>query len=81
MFIFLQLIVESAHSCLGDNEMFLLGDLNCDFTQDVQSSILSRLKFITGSFNLVQLIDTPTRITDKSSTIIDTVFTLQILKM
>ena len=62
-------------SGLGDNEMFLLGDLNCDFTQDVQSSILSRLKFITGSFNLVQLIDTPTRITDKSSTIIDTVFT------
>ena len=28
-------------SGLGDNEMFLLGDLNCDFAQDSQSSILS----------------------------------------
>ena len=36
---------------LGNNKMFLLGDLNCDFTHDAQSSILSRLKFITGSLH------------------------------
>ena len=54
--------------------MFLLGDLNCDFSSDVQSGMLSYLKFVTSSFNLFQLIDTPTRVTDRSSTTIDTIF-------
>ena len=61
-------------SNLGRNEIFLLGDLNCDFVSPVQTSMVKKLKFITNSFNLVQLINTPTRVTDQSSTTIDVIF-------
>ena len=56
-------------------EYWLLGDLNCNLgapTLDHKSRILSG---IADLYNLEQLIDEPTRITESSSTMIDLIFT------
>ena len=64
--------MESVHvSCMKIDEILLLGDLNCNFLGNNNTSLLSKLEFLLGSFNLKQLIDTPTRVTHNSSSLID----------
>ena len=52
-------------------EYFLLGDLNVDFTPTAKSSCKSTLTELFDIYGLYQLIEEPTRITEKSSTMID----------
>ncbi len=60
---------------IGDNEIVLLGDFNCDFTPNVSAKEVNDLKFVGNMHQLQQLIDLPTRVTDHSATIIDLFFT------
>ena len=52
-------------------EFFLLGDLNFDFTPSIKSSNESTLAELFDIYGLSQIIEEPTRITEKSSTMID----------
>ena len=52
-------------------EFFLLGDLNVDFTPSIKSSNKSTLAELFDIYGLSQIIEEPTRITEKSSTMID----------
>ena len=54
----------------NNNNMFILGDLNCD--QMVQNSRLAR---ILENYNFTQFIKGPTRVTDKSQTCLDIIAT------
>ena len=51
-------------------EYFLLGDLNVDFTPSTKSSNKSTLTELFDIYSLSQLIEEPTRINEKSSTMI-----------
>ena len=56
-------------------EYYVMGDLNCNLgspTLDHNSTLLNN---ITNLYNLHQLIDEPTRITESSSTLLDVIFT------
>lgn len=52
----------------SDN-VILMGDFNVDFLYPTTST--SNLKSILNSFNLVQIVDQPTRVTDTSASLID----------
>ena len=52
-------------------EFFLLGDLNVDFKPSIKSSNKSTLAELFDIYGLSQIIEEPTRITEKSSTMID----------
>jgi hypothetical protein len=54
-------------------EVFIIGDLNCDMLKDNQESRV--LASLCSSLNLTQLITSPTRVTPKSSTLIDVIMT------
>ena len=54
-------------------EVFIIGDLNCDILKDNQETRV--LTSLCSSLNLTQLITSPTRITPKSSTLIDVIMT------
>lgn len=56
-------------------EYHLLGDLNCNIGVPVPDHPTKVLTGITELFNLHQLVDEPTRITQSSSTTIDLIFT------
>ena len=56
-------------------EYHLLGDLNCNVSAPVFDHSTRVLTEITDLFNLHQLVDEPTRITQTSSTTIDLIFT------
>ena len=56
-------------------EYYLLGDLNCDLSVTDLDHSSRVLMDITGLYNLSQLINEPTRVTDFSSTLIDHIFT------
>lgn len=49
-------------------DYYLLGDINCDFSDPAKASVLSSIFDVYG---LTQLIDEPTRITHNTKTIID----------
>ena len=69
-------IIESVHSTgENTNEILILGDLNCNFLEKVNTSLFSKMMFLMNLYNFQQLIDTPTRVTHQSSTLIDTIFT------
>lgn len=56
------------------SEIFVMGDINCDYwNSDRHSSDFSKLDFLMRSYNFSQIIDTPTRVTDRSETLIDTI--------
>lgn len=61
-----------------NKEIILLGDLNVDML--FNSSKQSKLSDITNSFQLMQLIDTPTRITESSETLIDHIYVSNLSK-
>ena len=52
-------------------EYFLLGDINVDFTPTANSSCKNTLTELFDIYGLHQLIEEPTRITEKSTTMID----------
>ena len=56
-------------------EYYLMGDLNCDLSPTVLDHGSRLLMDIADLYNLSQLINEPTRITDSSSTLIDHIFT------
>jgi hypothetical protein len=55
-------------------EYILMGDLNCDLLTSSPHCYTIRLKTICYNYNLVQLITKPTRITEKSKTLIDLIY-------
>ena len=56
-------------------EYWLLGDLNCNLGAPILDHKSKTLSFIAELYNLGQLIEEPTRITESTSTMIDLVFT------
>ncbi len=54
-------------------DMFIVGDLNCNMLKDNQDTKV--LKDLCSSLNLKQLINAPTRVTSKSSTLIYLIIT------
>ena len=58
-------------------EVILLGDFNVNFLatkNDASRALKRKLLSLTSMYNLEQLIDKPTRITENSSTLIDLLF-------
>ena len=55
---------------LLNKPIFILGDLNCNMLNDNDPSCQALMSFCS-SFNLLQLITHPTRITETSETLID----------
>ena len=50
--------MESVHfSCMKIDEILVLGDLNCNFLGNNNTSLLSKLEFLLGSYNFKQLIE------------------------
>ena len=71
-------ILESVHTNgENNNDILILGDLNCNFLGNVNTPLLSNMMFLMNLYNFQQLIDTPTRVTHQSSTLIDTIFTIR----
>ena len=52
-------------------EVVLMGDLNCNFDKDKSCTETRSLQALNETYQFVQLIDTPTRVTNSSSSIID----------
>ena len=57
-----------------DKECILLGDFNCDVCNNSSASHTDSLQFYTSLNGFTQLIDSPTRVTNHSSTLIDLIF-------
>ena len=60
-------------SLLRSLDIFVIGDLNCNLFSDNYKS-RAFLDFCT-TFNLIQLINSPTRITESSQSLIDVIVT------
>jgi hypothetical protein len=58
---------------VGNNELIVIGDLNCDYLKP--DSMTIELKSLLNKNNLTQLIKEPTRITENSQTLIDLIIT------
>ena len=56
-----------------NKEIFLFGDLNCDFLK--KNHVTNHMSFFMNLFNLTQLVDKPTRITPTSRTLLDVILT------
>ena len=54
-------------------EFFILGDLNVNLDQSIESSNKNALNEIFNIYGLDQLIQEPTRVTESSSSLIDLV--------
>ena len=52
-------------------EYYILGDLNCDLLSSQTSSHSSKLINLLNNYQLFQLIEEPTRVTEKNKTLID----------
>ena len=70
-------LCEYLSSCISKipkgSEIICLGDFNVDWSK--RNGLTSIMKDFSRSSNLSQLIDSPTRITDRSSSTIDLIFT------
>ena len=60
---------------LTNLEIFLLGDINADMASSNNDNKVRQLTNIADVYGLRQLISEPSRITDKSATLIDLIFT------
>ena len=49
--------------------------MNCDYLKDPIEPHTRKLQFLSSVYQLEQLISEPTRVTDKSATLIDLAFT------
>ncbi len=56
-------------------EYYVMGDLNCNLSSPTLDHNSTLLNNITNLYNLHQLINEPTRITESSSTLLDVIFT------
>ena len=64
------------HKCdLVDQELLIMGDLNCDVSKFPLECNARRLQFLSSLYQLDQLINEPTRVTKASATLIDLFFT------
>ena len=66
---FLQLVDDE------NKEIIITGDLNCNLLEETRSQVTSRLLDIMDIFQLQQHIQTPTRITPTTSSLIDVIIT------
>ena len=66
MFIYLESVLDKSN---GIDDLVTMGNFNLDQLQPDNMS--KSMEDICQSFNLLQLIDLPTRITDTTSTLID----------
>ena len=63
------------HKCdLANQELLIMGDLNCDVSKSPPESNTRKLQFLSLLYQLDQLIDEPTRVTGTSATLIDLFF-------
>ncbi|CAH3177290.1 unnamed protein product [Porites lobata] len=58
-----------------DKESIIMGDTNCNLLLQTFDHKAEHLKFITETYQYIQLIDQPTRITSSTRTLIDHIFT------
>ena len=58
-----------------NKEIILAGDVNCDLLANVHSNHTNRLLTIANLFQLTQIIDEPTRVTEYTSTLVDRLMT------
>ena len=58
-----------------DKESMIVGDTNCNLLPQTPDRNAEHLTFITETYQYIQLIDQPTRITTTTSTLIDHIFT------
>lgn len=71
---FMESFKENMERAVCENkELLITGDFNCDMATTRPSSEAKKLKRLLRSFQLTQLIDRPTRVTDSSSTLLDLV--------
>ena len=56
-------------------QLFILGNMNCDYFKDPPEPRTEKLKFLSSMYQLQQLISEPTRVTNRSATLIDLIFT------
>lgn len=62
--------------CDSENkELLLAGDLNCDVIKNSPDLHTRRLQFLCSLYQIEQLINEPTRVTETSSTLIDLILT------
>lgn len=66
-------MIEKAIS--SDNEVFILGDFNCDLLSNTPCVNMRKLTEIANLLQISQLVKKPTRITDSTSTLIDHIYT------
>ena len=62
-------------SDLENKELILIGDINCDYMKVPLDPHSRRLQFLCSLYQLSQLIDQPTRITEISKKLIDLMLT------
>ena len=58
-----------------DKESIIMGDTNCNLLSQSFDHKAEHLKFITETYQYIQLIDQPTRLTSSTRTLIDHIFT------
>ena len=58
-----------------NNELIIVGDLNCDVNKSPPDNQTRKLQFLCGLYQIDQLINEPTRVTPLSSSLIDLVLT------
>ena len=64
------------HKCdLANQELIIMGDLNCDVSKTPPESNTRKLQLLSLLYQLDQLISEPTRVTGTSATLIDLFFT------
>lgn len=66
--------LESILHTVSETEVIILGDLNCDMHKP-RNIFTQKLKQVCGLFNLENLINLPTRVTENTSTCIDLILT------
>ncbi|XP_072023357.1 uncharacterized protein [Amphiura filiformis] len=69
-------------SCeLEGKEIVMIGDMNCDVIAPIPSCYTNRLRNVETSYHLHQVITEPTRVTEKSSTLIDHIYVPDVNKV
>ena len=71
---FLEKLEHSLQRLEPEKEIYILGDTNIDYSKR-GSALCRRYMGIINLFNLKQLIDVPTRVTDNSCSILDHILT------
>ena len=60
---------------LENKESIIMGDVNCDILKSPPDAHTRKLLFLSSLYQYDQLIDSPTRVTRTSATVIDLIFT------